>query len=97
MAQETKCDCDLGEMWAGQSKLNNLITVYALIKYSLLESYLYSFNSLPNRCDLTCIWSLIVALFHMSIFLPSNTDQVQYKSVKTDLVQITNNLKVWSG
>ncbi len=97
MAQETKCDSELGEMWVGQSKLKNLITVHALINYTLLESYLYSLNSLPNRCDLTCSRSLIVALFHKSTFLPSNTDQLQYKSVKTDLVQNTNKLKVWSG
>jgi hypothetical protein len=29
--------------------------------------------------------------------LPDITDPVQYKSVKTDLVQFTHNIKVWSG
>ncbi len=38
-----------------------------------------------------------MALFHKSTFLPSITDSVQDKSVKTDLAQVTNKIKVWSG
>ena len=52
---------------------------------------------MPGRCELNCSWSLIAALFHKLTFLPSITDPVQDKSVKTDLVQFTNKIKVWSG
>ena len=81
----------------GSANLKNYFTVQAAINYSLLESYLYSLISLPGRCELNCSWSLIAALFHKLTFLPSITDPVQDKSVKTDLVQFTNKIKVWSG
>jgi len=92
------CVIESGEI-CGRSRanLNNSFTVQAAFNYSLLDPYLYSLIFLPERCEKNCSWSLIVALFYKSTFLPRITDPVQNKSVKTDLAQFTHKIKVWSG